>query len=66
MSKRARARVRCLSVEGDGFSMRVQTVEGEGLSPETMAALLEVGRAAAKMLEGMPEQLETKKKGRAK
>lgn len=77
MSKRAKARVRCLHVEGEGFEMRVQTVEGENLSPETMAAFLGIGRAAAKMLEGMPEQkrpafravsagLEPKKKGRAK
>lgn len=57
MKKQARVRARCVAISGerDGqtISMRVQTVEGENLSAETVSALLAIGKAAYERLGDM-------------
>lgn len=54
MKKQTRVRSRCVAISGERngrtVSMRVQTVDGQNLSAETVSALLAIGAAAMKHL----------------
>jgi hypothetical protein len=50
----SRTRIRCLHISGESngaqYHARVQTIEGHGLSPESMAAIQRIASAVAAKL----------------